>query len=138
MLYFTDSLFSVFSSHFLRRRKTDIPVKPISTIEPCYTGTDFFKVPLKQTGIKNQNLHHFSCQVADNERRNSIVRKYIPKSKTLALSTDHSTILPPDLVTDKRRRSTRYFGHTPFLTDFVVKSIMIVISRFVILKLKGS
>ena len=69
-LYFTAVYLFLLSPHFLRRRKTDIPKLSHTTwlsIQQNLCYSDFFKVPPKTNGgRKTQNLHHFSCQVADN------------------------------------------------------------------------
>ena len=68
-LYFAERFF-----FFSRNTFSDV-AKPTSTkishttwlsLQQNLGYTDFFKVPLKTYGgRKTQNLHHFSCQVAD-------------------------------------------------------------------------
>jgi len=68
-LYFTAVSFFL-SPHFLRRRKSTSMKLSHTTwlsIQQNLCYSDFFKVPRKTNGgRKPQNLHHFSCQVADN------------------------------------------------------------------------
>ena len=76
------------------RRKYRIPNTDTDSKYRYRPSSSFFEVPLKTNGAEKTKFAPFLVQVAGNQCRYSLMRK----SKTLALSSDHSTTLTPDLV----------------------------------------